>query len=150
MQLVKFNPDFFIVRMALYAVWRLALKGAHWEHSCLPHGGIGREFTENQGLPYFLSLHARTSLAYQDVLGLEYRDFLLTRIDYWERHFEGMRVYSCVACLHKDDEAFLEVTGNILYGDMVEMQDDLICGNFDKFGGIKRLIGLGIEGIQNA
>jgi hypothetical protein len=124
--LSQFCPDFFLVRAALFAL----VKGYHrklvWDY------GLERDGENCYPLPYFNRIKVKTTLNSQQIDDLEYGDFFLDRIDFWNSYFGETRIFVCVGRL-RDEKSLLNVAAEIPYNDMVQMNQDLVKGKYDGF-----------------
>ena len=124
--LVRFNPDFFLVRAACFALLQGYHKKLHWEND------FRRDGVNCYPLPYFEFVKISTNLNTPQIDQLGYMDFYLERIDYWQHYFKHSNIFMCVGSF-RDGNEFLELTAAIKYANMVKLCEDLSKGRFDGF-----------------
>ena len=125
-ELVTFSPDFFLVRMAVFALLMGYHKRLFWDH------GFIRDGQSDGALPYFLSMKIRTNLSPSTIDKIGYLEFNLLEVGYWSHWFQERSVFLARGKF-RDGDDFLNVTAPIKQENLAKLQYDLSNGDFSGF-----------------
>ena len=146
-KLVSFKPDFFLVKLATFLLIKTQVKHLHWEKGFLEGRVVNEGRNQSSALPYFFELQVKTDLPIASIRELGYMDFHLSRIDFWSYFFKRKNVYCAVGTLAPGQDDVLELTASIELDQLIQLQEDLIHGRYDKFGDRVLLQKLCLQGV---